>query len=64
MSKNKTRKSKPTFLYNPSNLKTSFDVYIDKNPNDTIPIKYTTVNDVVCTIKKLERLFKKQAIHS
>jgi hypothetical protein len=64
MSKNKTRKSKPTFLYNPSNPKTSFDVYIDKNPNDTIPIKYTTVNDVVCTIKKLERLFKnKQYTH-
>ena len=29
----------------------SFDVYIDKNPNDTIPIKYTTVKDVKDTIK-------------
>ena len=34
---------------------------IDKNPNDTIPIKYTTVADVKKTIKKLERLYKKGA---
>ena len=46
------------FLYNPNNPKTSFDVYINKNPNDTIPIKYTTVDDVKKTIRKLERLFK------
>ena len=52
--KNKTKK----FLYNPNNPKKSFDVYIDKNPNDTIPIKYTTLNDVKNTIKKLERLYK------
>ena len=57
--KKKTRKKqKKQFLYNPNNPKKSFDVYIDKNPNDTIPIKYTTVNDVKQTIKKLERLFK------
>ena len=47
-----------TFLYNPDNPKKSFDVYIDKNPNDTIPIKYTTVEDVKKTIKKLEKLYK------
>ena len=52
--KNKTKK----FLYNPNNPKKSFDVYIDKNPKDTIPIKYTTVNDVKETIKKLESLYK------
>ena len=52
------RKTKKQFLYNPNNPKKSFDVYIDKNPNDTIPIKYTTINDVKNTIKKLERLFK------
>lgn len=52
--RNKTQK----FLYNPSNPKTSFDVYIDKDPSDTIPIKYTTVTDVKETIKKLERLYK------
>ena len=50
--------SKKQFLYNPDDPKKSFDVYIDKNPNDTIPIKYTTVDDVKNTIKKLEKLFK------
>ena len=49
-SKNKT-KSKKQFLYNPDDPKKSFDVYIDKDPSDTIPIKYTTVNDVKDTIK-------------
>lgn len=53
--KNKTKKS---FLYNPNDPTKSFDVYIDKNPSDTIPIKYTTVKDVEDTIKKLEKLYK------
>ena len=55
LTKNKTKKR---FLYNPNNPKKSFDVYIDKNPNDTINIKYTTVDDVKNTIHKLERLYK------
>ena len=57
----KTRKKvrKKRFLYNPNNPKKSFDVYIDKNPKDTIHIKYATISDVKHTIKKLERLFKK-----
>ena len=33
-------------------------MYIDKNPKDTISIKYTTIEDVKKTIKKLERLYK------
>ena len=49
---------KKDFLYNPDNPKKSFDVYIDKNPKDTIPIKYKTLDDVESTIKKLERLYK------
>lgn len=53
-SKNKTKR----FLYNPNNPKKSFDVYIDKNPKDTIPIKYTTVDDVKDTVNKLENLYK------
>ena len=53
--KNKTKKQ---FLYNPNNPKKSFDVYIDKNPNDTIHIKYKTTNDVKNTINKLEKLYK------
>ena len=51
------------FLYNPDDPKRSFDVYIDKDPSDTIPIKYTTVEDVEETIKKLERLYKAGNIH-
>lgn len=46
------------FLYNPNDPKRSFDVYIDKNPNDTIPIKYKTLQDVKNTINKLEKLYK------
>ena len=56
--KTKTNTRKQQFLYNPNNPKKSFDVYIDKNPNDTIHIKYTTVDDVKQTIEKLERLYK------
>jgi hypothetical protein len=54
----KTRKKKKEFLYNPNDPSKSFDVYINKNPSDTIPIKYTTVKDVRETISKLERLYK------
>ena len=53
--KNKTRKQ---FFFNPRTPKKSFDVYIDKNPKDTIHIKYTTVEDVKNTIDKLEKLYK------
>ena len=54
----KNQSTKKQFLYNPNDPKKSFDVYIDKNPNDTIHIKYTTLDDVKNTIKKLERLYK------
>ena len=61
--KNRKRTQKVTsldFLYNPDNPKKSFDVYIDKNPKDTIPIQYTTVKEVKETIKKLEKLYKQK----
>ena len=51
-------KTKKQFLFNPNDPKLSFDVYIDKDPSDTIPIKYKTVKDVKKTIQKLERLYK------
>jgi len=51
-------KTKKRFLYNPNNPKKSFDVYIDKNPNDTIHINYKTTEDVKNTIDKLEKLYK------
>ena len=57
-SKTTKTKTKKRFLYNPNNPKKSFDVYIDKNPKDTIHIKYTTLEDVKNTINKLEKLYK------
>ena len=36
---------KKQFLFNPKHPKKSFDVYIDKNPKDTIPIKYKTLQE-------------------
>jgi hypothetical protein len=56
--KNRKNKTKKQFLYNPNNPKKSFDVYIDKNPNDTINIKYKTIQDVENTINHLETLYK------
>jgi len=56
----KESKTRRQFLYNPNNPKKSFDVYIDKNPKDTIPIKYKTVEDVKDTINRLELLYKKK----
>jgi hypothetical protein len=55
ITKNKTKKR---FFFNPNDPKRSFDVYIDKNPKDTIHIKYTTTDDVKNTIRKLETLYK------
>lgn len=49
---------KKQFLFNPNNPKKSFDVYVDKNPKDTISIKYKTLSDTKRTIRKLERLYK------
>lgn len=51
-------KTKKRFFFNPNNPKKSFDVYIDKNPKDTIHIKYKTVQDVKNTINNLEKLYK------
>ena len=46
------------YKYNKGSKSKSFDVYLDKNPKDTIPIKYKTLKDVKSTIKKLEKLYK------
>ena len=56
--KSNRTKTKKQFLFNPNDPKKSFDVYIDKNPKDTIHIKYTTTDDVKKTISKLESLYK------
>lgn len=47
-----------TFHFNDENVKKAFDVYIDKNPMDTIKIKYKTLDDVKATIRRLETLYK------
>lgn len=56
--KTKRRSKTPQFLYHPNNPAKSFNVYINKNPNDTIHIKYKTLKDVKATIKHLETLYK------
>ncbi len=33
-------------------------LYTDENPKDTVSIKFSTVDDVKSTIRKLEKLFK------
>ena len=54
----RARQTKKQFMFNPDNPDKSFDVYIDKNPKDTIPIQYKTLDDVKNTIMKLEKLYK------
>ena len=59
MSKKKDKKKdKKEYLYNKDNPKKSRDVYSDDNPKDTIPIKYSTIEELEKTIQKLEKLFK------
>jgi hypothetical protein len=58
--KSRNKRKTQKFFFNPANPDKSFDVYIDKNPKDTIPIKYKTVDDVKDTIRKLERLYKEK----
>lgn len=55
MSNNKTKTKKNTFFEN-------YDLYSDANPDDTIRIKYKTLQDVKDTIKKLEKLYKSDTI--
>jgi hypothetical protein len=55
--KRKKTKRKQQFLYNPKDPNKSFDVYIDKDPTDTIPIRYKTLQNVKETIRKLERFY-------
>ncbi len=49
---------KKEFLFNPKNQKKSFDVYIDKNPKDTISMKYSTLKEVKDYINLLEKTYK------
>ena len=58
MENQRRKKQRKSNFFNPKDPKNSYDVYIDKNPKDTIPIKFKLVKDVKNTIKKLERLYK------
>jgi len=51
-------KRKNKFLYNSKNSKHNYDIFNDKNPKDTIPIKYKTLDDLKNTINNLEKLYK------
>ena len=53
-----SRVSEQYFFYDPKKPNNGYDVYVDKNPMDTIPIKYTTMDDIKHTIQKLESLYK------
>lgn len=50
-------KKRTHFFFHPHQPNKSFNVYVDKNPKNTIPIRYKTVNDVQETIQRLERLY-------
>lgn len=54
----KGTKKRSRFFFHPNDPSRSFDVYIDKDPSNTIPIRYKTVKDVEQTIQKLEHLYK------
>jgi hypothetical protein len=56
----KKTKKKHKMYFNPEDPKKSFNVYYNKNPDDTIPIKFATLYDVKNTIIKLERLYKQK----
>ena len=51
-------KNKKSFLYNAKDPKKSYDIYNDLNKEDTIHIKYKTLEDVKNTINNLEKLYK------
>lgn len=55
---NSASKTRKLFLYDPKNPTKTQDIYSDANPKDTIPIKYTTTQDVINTIHNLEKLYK------
>lgn len=40
-------------------FKSGYDLYSDKNPNDTIRIKYDTLDNLKVTIRMLERVYKR-----
>ncbi len=58
MSNNRT----PTKKKKDIHFKSGYDLYSDKNPSDSVSIKYKTVEDIKSTIKKTEKMFKEGKI--
>ena len=52
----------PTKKKKDIHFKSGYDLYSDKNPKDTVRIKYKTVQDIKDTIKQTEELYKKGKI--
>ena len=49
---------KKKFLYDSKNPNKSMNIFNNNNPNDTIPIKYSSLDELKKTINKLEYYFK------
>lgn len=49
---------KKKFLYNSKNPNQSRNIFSNNNPDNTINIKYSSLEELINTIKKLEMLFK------
>ena len=58
--KNNKQKTTKTFLYNKDDPKSSRDIYSNDHPEDTIPIKYATLEELKNTIQHLEQLYQQQ----
>ena len=58
MSQNKTATKKKKDIY----FKSGYDLYSDKNPKDTVRMKYKTLQDIKETIKHTEQLYKEGKI--
>jgi hypothetical protein len=54
----KNKKLTKQFLYNPKNPQKSHNIFNNANKRNTISIRYKTIEDVIKTIKKLEKLYK------
>jgi hypothetical protein len=55
---NKTKTKDPKDIY----FKSGYDIYSDKNPEDTVRMKYKTIEDIKETIKKTEKMYKEGKI--
>tara|TARA_B100000575_G_scaffold180976_2_gene145318 strand:+ start:882 stop:1694 length:813 start_codon:yes stop_codon:yes gene_type:complete len=55
---NKISKQKVNFLYNHTKPNKDYDLFGNRNPKDTIHVKYKTIEDLKDSILNLEKLYK------